>query len=204
MKLLEFDELNKIYQEHGYSLYIVGGSVRDMLLGLPVSDLDFVTNATPTEEKLFLQDADFTFSKFGSIHLKMNEKLIDITTLRKENGYKDHRHPNEIEFVKTPYEDYIRRDFTINALYLDKNYNLLDYCGGLNDLNNKIVRFIGNPIKRIEEDPLRICRAERFANKLNFKIEEKTNEAINKKRYLLNEIREEKLQQEEKKGWIRK
>lgn len=203
MVLEEFDSLKKIYQEHGFSLYIVGGTVRDMLLNVPFTDLDFVTDATPNEEKEFLPEADYTFAKYGSIHLKINGKTVDITALRKENGYIDHRHPANIAFVKDPKEDYIRRDFTINAMYLDKYYNLLDYCGGQDDLENKLIRFVGDPIKRIEEDPLRIARAERFAKKLGFQIEKKALEAISSKRYLLEEINTDKLKQEEKKGWER-
>lgn len=204
MRLEEFDILKQVYGDNGFSLYIIGGTSRDLLLNLPISDIDFVTDATVEEERNFLPNANYSFAKYGSISLKINSTHVDITTLRKEEGYIDHRHPSKITFVKTPIEDYPRRDFTINALYIDMGYHVLDYYNGLKDLKNKTIRFIGDPILRIEEDPLRICRAERFAKRLNFKIEEKTLAAINEKRYLLKEINPVKLLEEEKKGWLRK
>lgn len=204
MQILEYDILKDIYKKNGYSLYIVGGTSRDLLLGNTCDDFDFVTDATPEEEEAFLTGANYHFAKYGSIHLKVNGNMVDITTLREEGDYLDHRHPGKISFVKDLSIDYKRRDFTINALYLDENYKVIDFCDGLKDLENKLIRFIGDPRKRIEEDPLRICRAERFARKLGFKIEENTLNAINEKRYLLNELNPAKLMEEEKKGWIRK
>ncbi len=204
MQINEYDILKKIYKENGFSLYIIGGTSRDLLLGKECHDFDFVTDATPEEEKFFLPEANYRFAKYGSIHLKVNNKMIDVTTLREEGDYLDHRHPGKISFVKELSLDYKRRDFTINAIYLDENYKIIDFCGGISDLENKLIRFIGDPKKRIEEDPLRICRAERFANKLGFSIEKDTLDAINEKRYLLKELNPDKLIEEEKKGWIRK
>ncbi len=204
MKIREFDILKDIFEKHGHSLYMVGGTSRDILLGVVPNDLDFVTDAMPKEEKIFLPDASYSFAKYGSIHLKINEKLVDITTFRVEGEYNDHRHPTKIEFVRDIKLDYVRRDFTINAIYLDKDYNVIDFSNGKEDLENKIIRFIGDPGKRIKEDPLRICRAERFASKLGFDIEKESLDAINKNRYLLNELNPLKLKEEEKKGWIRK
>ncbi len=204
MKIAEFDILKNLFAKNGHSLYIVGGTSRDLLLGKEPDDLDFVTDATPEEEKTFLHDASYHFAKFGSIHLKVNGKLVDITTFRVEGSYDDHRHPSKISFVRDIKEDYVRRDFTINALYLDKDYKVIDFCNGENDLQNRLIRFIGDPNKRIKEDPLRICRAERFATKLGFSIEKETLEAIKNNYRLLDELNPQKLEEEVRKGWVRK
>lgn len=201
VKDIYFDELKKIYNHNGYRLYIVGGTTRDLLLSVPYVDEDFVTDATPEESRLFLEKADYTFAKFGSLKVMVNGRKCDITTLREEGEYNDHRHPSFIAFVKETEKDYLRRDFTINGMYLDENYNLIDYCGGEKDLENKLIRFIGDPIKRIKEDPLRIIRAERFAEKLGFCLEEKTKMAIGECRHLLKELNPDKIKEEERKGW---
>ena len=196
-----FDELSSLFQEHGFALYIVGGSVRDLLLGHDYVDHDFVTDATPDKIREFLPEADYTFCRFGSVRIRKEGHEIDITTLRKEGEYLDKRHPSSLEFVKEPKVDVLRRDFTINGLYLDREYRLLDYVGGKKDLEDKIIRFIGEPKKRIQEDPLRIIRAERFRDKLGFRIEEKTQKAIDELRPLLKELNPQKIEEERKKGW---
>jgi tRNA nucleotidyltransferase/poly(A) polymerase len=106
-------------------------------------------------------------------------------------------------FVKTPEEDYVRRDFTINALYLTAENQVLDYCGGQEDLKNKVIRFVGDPEVRVQEDPLRILRAERFAASLSFTIEAKSQAAIDKYRYLIERLNPAKIKEEERKGWKR-
>lgn len=201
MQVKEFDLLKTIYEKNGFHLYLVGGTVRDLLLDIPVDDLDFVTDATPEEEKSFLPEANYTFAKFGSIRLTINGKEIDITTLREEGEYQDHRHPSYIRFVTDLGKDYLRRDFTINALYLDKDYQVIDFCGGLSDLQNKIIRFVGDPALRIQEDPLRICRAERFRDRLGFQIEENSQKAIEENFPLLKKLNPAKIKEEIKKGW---
>ncbi len=204
MKIKVFDELSEIYEKHGHSLYIVGGTSRDLLLHRPFTDLDFVSDATPEEEKAFLPEANYVFAKYGSIRLKRDGLEVDITTLREESDYIDHRHPLKIIFVRDLETDSLRRDFTINAIYLDKAYQIFDFHQGKADLEKRIIRFIGDPDKRIQEDPLRICRAERFARLLDFKLDAKTEEAIQRNRYLLKEIKPAKLDEEERKGWNRK
>lgn len=194
-----YDELKEIFKANGHRLYLVGGTVRDLLLRIPFSDYDLVTDATPEEEKAFLPDANYTFAKYGSIRLKVDGIEVDITTLRKEGEYIDHRHPSSITFVKDTKEDYLRRDFTINAMYLDEGYNLIDYCGGEEDLKKGIIRFVGDPYKRVEEDPLRILRAYRFQKRFNFKIEENTLKAIEKGKELLDELNPQKIKEEERK-----
>ena len=179
---------------------MIGGSSRDFLLGVDFTDYDFVTDATPDEMKEFLKDANYTFEKFGTVKVKFEGTKADITTFRKEEGYGDFRHPNKITFVKSIEEDYRRRDLTINAIYINKDYEVIDPSNGKIDLENKLIRFIGDPEKRIQEDPLRILRAERFAKKLNFKFEEKTAAAIEKCRYLLDKLNPDKVAEEARKA----
>ena len=163
-----FKKLSQLFNSYGFRLYMIGGTTRDFLLGKEVFDYDFVSDATPDDMKVFLKDAEYYFAKYGSVKVKVDGVHVDITTLRKEGAYQDYRHPSEITYVKSIDEDYVRRDFTINAIYMDENFNIIDPSNGVKDLENKIIRFIGDPQKRIEEDPLRILRAERFAKKLNF------------------------------------
>ncbi len=194
-----FDELKVRFNANGKRLYLVGGSVRDLLLSKPYTDHDMVTDATPTEMKEIIPEASFVFAKYGSVRMKINGEEVDVTSLRKEGAYNDHRHPSYIEFISEPEIDSMRRDFTINAMYLDENYNLLDFHFGKEDLDNKIIRFIGDPETRIKEDPLRICRAERFAKILGFKIEDNTLKAIESLRGLLKDIKKEKIEEERRK-----
>lgn len=194
-----FLTLSKLFQDNKFNLYVIGGTSRDYLLNLDVLDYDFVTDATPEEIKNFLPDAIFTFAKYGSVSAKVEGVKVDITTFRKEEGYGDFRHPSKISFVKTIEEDFVRRDFTINAIYLDKDFNIIDPSKGLDDIKNKLIRFIGDPETRIKEDPLRILRAERFAKKLKFSIEPKSMEAIEKYRYLLDKLNPQKVEEEKRK-----
>lgn len=199
MRDSRFDDLVALFHLNQKRLYIVGGSTRDLLLNREYTDHDFVTDATPEEMKHFLIEADYTFSRFGSVRLKIKGEEVDITTLREEGEYLDYRHPSYIRFIKDLYKDSLRRDFTINAIYLDEEYKIIDYHNGLIDLKNHMIRFIGDPIKRIEEDPLRILRAERFAEKLHFELEANTKKAIAMKRYLLDELNPAKIAEEERK-----
>ena len=195
MDLTRFIYLANLFKEHGYALYLTGGSARDYLLKREFTDFDLTTDATPSEIKEFLPNLDYTYAKFGNVH----GKHLDITTLRVEGGYKDYRHPSVIKFTKKLEEDYLRRDFTINALYIDMNLKVYDFANGLSDLKNKIIRFIGNPNKRVIEDPLRILRAERFAKKLGFKIEPNSLKAMNDNRRLLEKLNSNKIKEEIKK-----
>lgn len=196
-----FTHYAALFASRGYSLYFIGGTSRDLLLGLVPSDFDFVTDATPEQEKEFLPNADYSFAKYGSLCDKSFGVECDFVSMREEGEYKDHRHPSYISFIKDPKKDSERRDFTINALYLNPDSGeLLDFHGGMEDLKNKQVRFIGDPRKRIEEDPLRILRAERFARRLGFSIEPESQKAIHELRGLLSELNPQKVLQEQKKG----
>ncbi|MBQ4255705.1 MAG: hypothetical protein II721_06950 [Bacilli bacterium] len=197
---IEFLTLADIYHRNGFSLFMVGGTSRDLILGRFCRDFDFVTDANPEEEKLFLPHADFTFSKFGTIKVKVNETTVDVASFRLEGEYKDYRHPMKIDFIRDKEKDSNRRDFTINALYIDKDGNVYDFHGGLEDIENKLIRFIGDPDVRIKEDPLRIIRAERFAKTLGFEIEPISKEAIKRNYALLDKLNPEKVKMERKKG----
>ena len=194
-----FDKLKTRFQQAGRRLYLVGGSARDLLLGRPYKDHDMATDATPDEMREIVPEASFAFARYGSVRLKMDGEEVDITTLREEGVYEDHRHPSYVRFIKDPAIDSMRRDFTINALYIDEEYRVLDFHGGLEDLKNGLIRFIGDPEKRIQEDPLRILRGERFAELLGFKIEESAQKAMDSQRDLLQELNKAKIDEEYRK-----
>lgn len=160
----------------GFEAYIVGGYVRDKLLGLEAYDIDITTSATPDEIKEIFNVVD-NGSKYQSLTIVEGAYSFEITTFRKDISYDDHRHPSTA-IAKTLDEDLVRRDFTINALALDINGNIIDKHNGLEDLSNKIIRCIGDPIKRFDEDALRILRAIYLCSKLGFTIEKNTMDAI--------------------------
>ena len=195
-----FLKLNKLFSEHGHKLYLVGGTVRDYLLGLPLTDMDAVTDALPSEMKEFLPDANYTFERYGSVTIKLDKKVkFDITTLRKETSYEDSRHPSKIEFVKDLSIDVKRRDFTLNALYLDSNLQVIDYFGGEKDLKNKVLRMIGDPDLRLKEDPLRIIRAIRFASDFDLSLDSELEMAIKNNVNELQKLNKDKINQDLKK-----
>lgn len=194
--LIKYQNLSKLFKDNGYQLYLVGGTVRDYLLGLSLSDMDAVTDATPEQMKAFLSEADFTFAKFGSVKCHYSETKFDITTLREENGYVDSRHPENIKFVKDLSVDVKRRDFTINGLYLNDKFEVIDLVEGFADLNNRILRCIGDPEIRIKEDPLRIIRAIRFKIDLNLEFDESLRMVMKNNITLLDKINPEKIKQD--------
>ena len=195
-----FKYLDKTFKENGFSIFEVGGSVRDEILGLEVFDFDFATDATPEEMMKFLPNANDTFAKFGCIKYKGEHGRAEITTFRVEEKYDDFRHPTQIRFVKSLNEDFLRRDFTINAIYKDAQGNIYDPANGVEDIKKRLIRFIGEPEKRIKEDPLRILRAKRFAAKLGFEIEPETAKAMEKLSYLLEKLNPDKIKEEERKS----
>ena len=196
-KILAFRSLADLFHNHGYKLYLVGGTVRDYLLGLPLDDMDAVTDATPIQIVSFLPDVDTTFAHLGSLKYKDRVGIkFDITTLRKESGYLDSRHPNNIVFVKNLEDDYLRRDFTVNALYMDRDLKIYDYCQGQEDLKKRLLRMVGNPDERLKEDPLRILRAIRFHLMYKLKIDKDLFEAMRDRFYLLENITDAKIKSE--------
>ncbi len=194
-----FDYLKDIFNKNGFRLYMIGGTSRDYLLNLKIDDYDFVTDAKPHEIQLFL-NVDLTFEKFGTVKYHFDNKKIDITTLREEGDYGDLRHPSYVRFIKDINIDYKRRDFTINAIYIDENYDIIDPTGfGILDLKNKILRIIGNPDVRFKEDPLRILRGYRFAEEYNLEIEESTKNSMIKNKDLIDLLNKDKINEESKK-----
>ena len=197
IKLNIYQKLANTFEEHGYKLYLVGGTVRDFLLGKELTDMDAVSDATPEQIISFLSPIDKSFMRFGSLKYKDESGVkFDITTLRKESSYLDNRHPSQIEFVKDLKIDYQRRDFTVNALYMDKDLKIIDYCNGEEDLKKHLLRMIGNPDLRIKEDPLRILRAIRFHLMHRFEIDEALLIAMHNNFDLLKTITDAKIRSE--------
>ena len=197
-KTAAFLQLFDIFHEHNYQFYLVGGTVRDILLNIPLTDMDVVTDATPEQMKEFV-NGDYTFAKMGSVKCVFNGVKFDITTLRKEKHYQDYRHPAEVFFVKDLKTDHFRRDFTVNAMYMDNHFRLIDFEGGESDLDNRILRMVGDPKKRLKEDPLRILRAIRFSLTYEFTIEPHLENALMRSIQFLNKISKDKIKMEFKK-----
>lgn len=193
IKLLDIAlEILKILEENGYEAYLVGGAVRDRLLGLELYDFDMASSALP-EEVMKIFDAKPTGIKYGTVTINYKGLEVEITTFRKEEGYINHRHPDKITFTKSVKEDFKRRDFTINALYMNKDLKILDFCDGLNDLKNKTIRSINSPFLKFSEDALRIIRAFRLVAKTGFDIEKETLDAINETKTYLSEVSPQRL-----------
>ena len=180
-------------QNAGYEAYIVGGAVRDFLLGFKPHDFDIATNALPEQIQVVFANYNIitTGIKHGTVGIIISKKLIEITTFRADEDYEDYRHPTFVRFVDGLKEDLSRRDFTINALAY--NQDVIDYFDGVNDLNKKIIRCVGDPNTRFTEDVLRILRALRFSCQLKFTIDQDTKAAIFKFKDLLVNISNERI-----------
>lgn len=189
--------IDEIYA-NGYEAYIVGGCVRDNLIGIKPNDFDITTSATP--DKIMNIFSNFkcikTGIKHGTVGVIIDKEIFEITTYRIESKYKDHRRPDIIEFTNNLHEDLKRRDFTINSMAYNEKNNLVDIFGGKLDIENKIVRTVGNPNERFNEDGLRMIRAIRFSSKLNFHIEENTLKAIYDNAYIIKSISLERITDE--------
>lgn len=188
------------FEKAGFEIYIVGGAVRDLLMrsaSWRILDWDFTTNATP-EQILSLFKEGYYNNKFGTVGIKQKSEPepYEITTFRREIGYSDKRHPDIVEWGKTLEEDLSRRDFTINAMALDPSLLLIDPYGGQKDLKEKLVRAVGNPVERFNEDALRMMRAVRFAAQLGFLIENQTFSAIQLHSGLIKHISAERVRDE--------
>lgn len=181
-------ELLKLINENGYEAYIVGGFVRDHLMGNNSNDIDITTNATPMEIRKMFSDAKITHDEYGSVTVIYCGIRYEITTYRKEFKYKNNRIPDEFEYVDKLEEDLERRDFTINAISMDKDGNIIDLFNGRDDIERKIINTIGNASLKFEQDVLRILRAIRFATQLNFKLSEEVKKAIIENKYLLKKL----------------
>lgn len=158
----------------GYEAFCVGGCVRDILLSITPNDYDITTNALPNQIKSLFEKTVDTGIKHGTVTVIINTIPFEVTTYRTDGDYLNHRKPENVLFVSNIKEDLLRRDFTINAIALSKNGEIVDYFGGAEDIKHKILRAVGEPRKRFTEDALRILRLFRFASRLNFTIEEET------------------------------
>ncbi len=183
-------------KKRGYKAYVVGGGVRNLLLGQETKDWDFTTDATPDILLSIFPDS-FYNNKFGTVGIPIKEtkEVYEITTFRSEYGYTDHRHPDKIIWGKTLEEDLQRRDFTINAMAYDGK-KIIDLFGGQKDLSNKIIRAVGDPNRRFKEDALRMIRAVRLATEFSFTIENNTFSAIQRNAKLLGRISTERIRDE--------
>ena len=162
----------------GHESVIVGGSVRDAIMSRPVHDWDLATSATPVDVARLFPKTVLTGEKFGTVTVVIPEGSVEITTFRTEGEYIDGRHPEEVEFVSNLTEDLSRRDFTINAMAESVDGELIDPFGGIEDINNGIIRCVGGPNTRFSEDALRMFRALRFSAEFGFTIEKETKQAI--------------------------
>ena len=171
----------------GFQAYIVGGFVRDYILGIESNDIDINTNATPKEIKNIF-DSCLPNEDYGSVTVIKKGVRFEITTFRKEMSYLDNRRPSQIEYIDDLYQDLLRRDFTINTLCMNKDGEIIDFLGGRSEIDNRVVKTVGNAKTRFEEDSLRILRAVRFATLLDFELDKETKEAIIETRELLRNL----------------
>lgn len=201
---LEVKKIIQILQEAGFEAYVVGGPARDLLMGKQPKDWDLTTSATPTEiQQLFPHS--FYNNRFGTVTVVNDEvsditlKNIEVTTYRVESNYTDCRHPDIVEFTPNLEEDLKRRDFTINAMALQEvggEFRIIDLFGGQEDLKRQLVRAVGDPVERFQEDALRMMRGVRFAAQLGFEIEASTLAAIQMHKEWLKNISAERLRDE--------
>ena len=197
--------LDKIEAE-GFEAFLVGGYVRDLIMGKPSDDIDITTSATPEDIKEIFSGYDVieTGIRHGTVTVVYENKPVEITTYRTESAYVDNRHPEEVAFCRSLTEDLKRRDFTVNALCMDKNGNITDIFDGQGDIKKQSIKAIGDAEKRFNEDALRILRAMRFASVLGFNIEENTSNAIHKCKHLILNIANERVSAELRKMIIGK
>ena len=200
----EISEIIKAVEAGGFDAFAVGGAVRDSLLGETPLDWDLATNAAPDALAEIFPDAEMTDSKFGVIKLEIKSEvkpeatgfLIDIARFRVDGNYSDHRRPDGVIFVDHIEDDLKRRDFTVNAIAYNPGKGFIDPFDGRQDIQEKLIRVVGDPLVRFEEDPLRMMRAARFAAETGFDIHKKTYKAILQKGALLEKISADRIRQE--------
>lgn len=183
-------------EEAGYEAYAVGGCVRDSLLGRNPADWDITTSAMPEEVKKLFKITIDTGIQHGTVTVLLDHVGYEVTTYRLDGKYTDHRRPDQVSFTRNLSEDLKRRDFTINAMAYNRSKGLVDLYGGIDDLNKKIIRCVGNPDERFDEDALRIMRAVRFAAQLGFSIDSETKKAVTKHAEELKNVSAERIETE--------
>ena len=194
---LDVQNLISEFERCGYSMFVVGGYVRDMLLGKIGGDIDLASSATPQQAEAVLKNAGIKYIetglKHGTVTAVINHTPYEITTFRSDGEYNDSRHPESVQFVSDINSDLSRRDFTINAMAYNESAGLVDLFGGQQDLQQGIIRAVGNPDTRFKEDALRIMRALRFASQLGFRLDDETAAAAIANKQLLDNISAERV-----------
>ena len=180
-------------EKAGFEAYFVGGSVRDALLGKDINDVDIATSAFPAEIKQLFHKTIDVGIEHGTVMVLWDGETYEITTFRTESAYQDFRRPDKVEFVRSLVEDLKRRDFTVNALAMNKKGQIMDYFEGQKDLENHVIKAVGSPQERFHEDALRMMRAVRFVSQLGFTMEQSTREAILEHHALLGKISIERI-----------
>lgn len=186
----------KTLENNNYESYIVGGYVRDMLLGNISMDIDITTKARPKEVLELFKEYDVKIHEYGNVSFDISGYKFDITTFRKDIKYKKSRKPEKIVYIDSFEEDLKRRDFTINSICLDLDENIIDLYDGRKDLKRKLVRSIGDPNRKLEEDALRILRAVRFASVMKFRLDDELKRAIIDNRELIRDLSFERKKEE--------
>lgn len=185
----------ELLEKGGYECFLVGGCVRDMLMGKEIHDIDITTNATPDEVKEIFRNfhtLDIGI-KHGTVTVMVEGEPIEITTYRKESTYTDGRHPDSVSFSRHISDDLSRRDFTSNAIAYSETKGIVDPFGGIADIEKKILRCVGDPTERFKEDSLRILRGLRFSSTLGFTIEKETAKAMYSCRELISIVSPERI-----------
>ncbi|UOQ93559.1 CCA tRNA nucleotidyltransferase [Halobacillus shinanisalinarum] len=180
-------------EEAGYESHIVGGAVRDIVLGRPMGDIDIATSATPQQVMSVFSHVIPIGIDHGTVMVRYQSHSFEVTTYRTEEGYTDFRHPDEVAFVNSIRKDLSRRDFTINAMAMNQNGDVIDPFHGKKDLSKRVIRAVGDAHTRFNEDPLRMMRAIRFASQLQFEVTEEVKQAIYNQASLLNHIAVERI-----------
>lgn len=183
----------KKIEEAGYEAYFVGGAVRDYLLNIQINDIDIASSATPEEIKAIFPHTIDVGIAHGTVMVIWNQDTYEITTFRTESTYLDYRRPEQVFFVRELKEDLKRRDFTINAMAMDKNGQIIDYFNGEDALKKKEIKTVGNPNERFQEDALRMMRGIRFVSTLGFQVEKETLKGIVDNQQLLSKIAVERI-----------
>ena len=190
------EQILKKLNNAGYMAYIAGGAVRDLLMDRTPHDYDIATSALPKEVKALFGRTIETGIKHGTVTVIENKEGYEVTTFRRDGSYNDNRRPSTVEFIERPEEDSKRRDFTINAMMYNPALGLLDYFGGREDIENRIIRCVGEPELRFREDALRMLRAVRFRAQLDFAIHPDTERAIRKCAVLIRKVSAERIRDE--------
>ena len=190
------EKILRALEEHGYEAYVVGGCVRDSILGRNPDDWDITTSASPQQVKEIFRRTVDTGLQHGTVTVLMDKEGFEVTTYRVDGAYEDGRHPKEVRFTASLEEDLKRRDFTINAMAYHPDRGLVDLFHGMDDMQKKVIRCVGDPMERFGEDALRILRAVRFSAQLGFTIEKKTREGIRALASNLSHVSAERIQVE--------